>query len=464
MKKASLTVFFSLTLSIFLSFCLILIEITIQNQQRIRFQSAVDVGMDSVLGEYSVALYERYGLFYVDTSYLYAAPSIENMENQLQFYLKKNMQTHFENDAAPWGNLLLTESTITSFETAAAENGASLRNQAAWFVQNSGESHFLEDEVREAVQAFRGEHCEDMIAEWEALMGQIQAMELPKIENEKGEWEEVPLDNPADWVYELSKSDFLFLCEAELESIEANSVNLDALLSHRGMQNSQSYQREFEDEPELFLRYLATKMGSYQNGRQHSVLSCQMEYLLAGDNSDLRNLEETVCQMFLWRMYDNQHMAFQDNTLYGEAVACAEELMAVQLKPEFREPVIKSILYACVFLESMSDLKVLLHGGKVPLRKTVHAMSVNNVKNSTVYTGDGQEGLSYRQYAEGMLYLEDLQRITIRAMDLMEMDIRRNTQNDFFSMDFCVERFCAKISARGAFGKSYRTSRKYGYF
>lgn len=102
MKKASLTVFLSLTLSIFLSFCLILIEIAIQNQQRIRFQSSVDVGMDSVLGEYSVALYEQYGLFYVDTSYLHAASSIENMENQLQFYLKKNMQTHVENDAAPW--------------------------------------------------------------------------------------------------------------------------------------------------------------------------------------------------------------------------------------------------------------------------------------------------------------------------------------------------------------------------
>ena len=464
MKKASLTVFLSLTLSIFLSFCLILIEIAIQNQQRIRFQSSVDVGMDSVLGEYSVALYEQYGLFYVDTSYLHAASSIENMENQLQFYLKKNMQTHVENYEATWGNLLLTESTITSFETAAAENGASLRNQAAWFVQNNGESNFSESEVREAVQAFRGEHCEDMIAEWEALMGQILAMELPEIKNEKGEWEEVPLENPADWVYELSKSDFLFLCEAELESIEADGVNLDALLSHRGMQNSQSYQREFEDEPELFLRYLATKMGSYQDGRQHRVLSCQMEYLLAGGDSDLKNLEETVRQMFLWRMYDNQRMAFQDNTLYGEAMTCAEELMAVQLKPEFREPVIKSILYACAFLESVSDMKILLHGGNVPLRKTGHAMSVNNVKNGTVYTGDGQEGLSYRQYVEGMLYLEDLQRITIRAMDLMEMDIRRNTRNDFFSMDFCVERFCAKISARGAFGKSYGTSRKYGYF
>ena len=55
MKKGSLTVFLSLSLTILISFSLFVIEIAIGNSQRIRFEAVTDMAMDSVMGEYSLA-------------------------------------------------------------------------------------------------------------------------------------------------------------------------------------------------------------------------------------------------------------------------------------------------------------------------------------------------------------------------------------------------------------------------
>ena len=67
-------------------------------------------------------------------------------------------------------------------------------------------------------------------------------------------------------------------------------------------------------------------------------------------------------------------------------------------------------------------------------------------------------------YLAAMILLMDKEEVNLRAMDIMEMDIRLGDGNKSFSMDWCIERFEAKITGAGGMGNQYSLSRKYGYF
>ena len=464
MKKGSLTVFLSLSLTILISFSLFVTEIAIGNSQRIRFEAVTDMAMDSVMGEYSVALKERYGLLYVDTSYLEGAAEAVRVTDRFRVYFDANTTKVSEKKHAPWGRLLLQEAALSSFETAAAQGGKSMQSQMIRYMERHPENATEIAAAKEAVSAFSMQESSNALEAFCAVMEQIAGMELPVLEKEDGTEEEVALGNPADWVYGLIGSDVIFLCDVELSGMTTMQMDTNGLVSHRGMQNTQSSNRNFSGDTDLFYAYLLTQMGNYGRSREGSALSAQLEYLLAGESSDFENVRAAVAEIFTIRMGDNVRLVMGDGGLYEAAAGVADALLAVQLCGAFREPVIQSILYACAFLESVSDVNNLLHGGRVPLRKDSHSMSVSYVTDGSIYFNESQEGLSYSQFLIGMLSSKGEKIVLTRAMDVLEMDIRQMTGNGQFCMDQCVERMEIHVSAQGGLDKHYETERIYGYY
>ena len=53
--------------------------------------------------------------------------------------------------------------------------------------------------------------------------------------------------------------------------------------------------------------------------------------------------------------------------------------------------------------------------------------------------------------------------VNLRAMDIMEMDIRLSDGNHNFKMDWCIERYEANITAK-VYVCNYELRRLYGYF
>ncbi len=464
MKKGSLTVFLSLSLSILIGFSLFVTEIAIGNSQRIRFETVVDMAMDSVMGEYSVALKERYGLLYVDTSYLEGTAQPVRVTDRFRVYFDANTTKVYEKKYAPWGNLLLQEAALTLFETAAAQGGKSMQSQMIHYMEWHPENGTEIAAAKEVISAFALQEPSNALEAFCAVMEQIAGMELPVLEKEDGTEEEVVLGNPADWVYGLIGSDVIFLCDVDLSGMTTMQMDTNGLVSHRGMQNTQSGSRAFSGDIDLFYAYLLTRMGNYGKIREGSVLGAQLEYLLAGENNDFENVRAAIAEIFTIRMGDNVRLAMGDGALYKAAAGVADALLAVQLCKAFREPVIQSILYACAFLESVSDVNNLLHGGRVPLRKDSHSMSVSYVTDGSIYFNGSQEGLSYSQFLIGMLSSKGERTVLARTMDVLEMDIRQMTGNGQFCMDQCMERMTIRVSAQGGLDKQYETERTYGYY
>lgn len=465
MKKASLTVFVSLSLSILLGFVLYTTEIAIRNSQRVVFESAADIAMDSVMGEYSTPLLERYGLFYVDTSYRTKEASLLNVTERIRFYMEANTTDRAALQQSPWGNVTTQEITLLSCETAAAGGGRSVCNQAIAYMERNEEGTADVEKALQAVGEFAAQNPTDELEGFRTVMEQLAAMELPLVEGEDGTMQEIPLGNPADYVYRLAESDLLYLCGQELSSIRTLRTDCSELPSVRGLQNDRYGDRSFRDDMGLLYGYLLSEFGNYRGRREQSVLDFQLEYLLSGSESDYENLRRCVEQIFLWRMWDNTRLAMSDGALYAEAADYADQLQVVNLKAEFREPVIRSILYACAFLESISDVHALLEGGTVSLQKTTHQMRAACVADGVIYQGSCEGGgLSYEQYVLGILSLTDQALLRLRMLDLIEMDIRSVSANGNFRIDFCIERLETGITSSGALGRSYETYRKYGYY
>lgn len=176
MMKGYLTIFLSLSLSLLAGFILLFTGMAIQNAQKIRLECVLDTSMNAVLSEYHIGLLERYGLLYIDASYLGQEPRLSNVEARLSYYL-------LENADSPWGNLNINQVNIVAFDTAAAENGASLRHQVITYIQDTG------IKMEEAnVLGYLGEvqilDGQDVQSKFSNIMGQLAGMELPTIMND----------------------------------------------------------------------------------------------------------------------------------------------------------------------------------------------------------------------------------------------------------------------------------------
>ena len=472
MMKGYLTVFLSLSLSFLTGFVLLLTGNAIRNAWKIRLEGAADLGMNSVLAEYQIDLHDRYGLLYVDASYGGKEPSHSNMEERLFLYISQNTE---KGENGPFGNIVLTDVELIQASSAAAEMGSSMKNQAVCYVEDCG---LVKEEVKVAsfLSGLSSLSVQNAEEEWSALMEQIAGMELPRILNEEGIWEEVPLANPADGVYALLGSDVLYLADADLShagvwQIRKADYISERIQSGKAKENLSWKRGDLQEEgfaktdTETFLVYLFEKMGNYRNIKKDCLLQCQLEYIAMGKASDYENLQAVTEQLFEWQFAANVSYLLADAGRCQEAEEIALTLHAVQLDESFKEPVTKSILYAWAYLETIGDVKCLLKGGRVEISKSSFETSIGHVLSCIVPASSEEgAGLSYEQYLACMLLLLSEDTRNLRSMDIMEMDIRSITGNTRFAMDFCIERYQTRIKASGNLPGQYELIRSYGYY
>lgn len=157
-----------------------------------------------------------------------------------------------------------------------------------------------------------------------------------------------------------------------------------------------------------------------------------------------------------------------DSAKMAEAQAMALALTAVILLPELAEPVKYTILFAWAYVESLQDVKTLLGGGRVPIFKTAAdwRTGINSLKNvrESLSEDSGGNGLNYKEYLQIMIFLQDAGTRTERAMDIIEMDIRRTPGNGRFRLDGCFDAYQAHLEVTSRFGYSYEMTRRYGFY
>ncbi len=478
MRKGYMTVFLALSLTLILSLVFTVIEGARISAIRMKFECAADIGMNSVLAEYHRELLEQYDLLFVDMSYGGSRADIGNTEAHLKNYMQKNFRPEggLVSGVGARDFLAMSADTVRigQYSIASDEGGAVLKRQVTDYMADYPLGAILEKLNLGTSQIGQyGLETRDVGAERARYEAQIDEIGLPMEEVEEGVFAEVPLNNPADAANATRSSGVLNLVLENPSAVSAVKINGKEYLSHRariqgtGMCADAAAVSGKPDEL-VFQVYLFEKCGYYGQEMEKSLLKYQIEYILAGKDVDWKNLEYVAKRLLRWREVANVIYILSDSAKVAEAKAAAGALAAVLMCPALLEPVAYTILFAWAYVESLQDVKTLLSGGRVPIMKTAADWktginSLTNVRGSLAADSEGR-GLNYKEYLQIMLFLQGSEQRAYRAMDIMEMDIRRTPGNARFRMDACFDTYQADLSVSSSFGYAYEMTRTYGFY
>lgn len=475
--KGYLTVYTALTLTVMISLCLTLVEGVRRNTVAFEAECIMDIGMNSVLAEYHRELLKRYGLLMVDTSYGTNYPSYYNTEQHLSAYLARNLDYSDSTKLSfLYRDLLgmeLEDVQVQKVSLATDDGGKVFQYRAAECMQSrlglEGVSQlFTWMETVEEYQLLERNIGEEMDQVSEDLQ-QYGEMN-PKIAQE--DWILIDPTDPLDSLGKMRREGILKWVVEDVSLLSTVVINQDAYVSARAARGEINHGNYPEREPLelidniLLLEYFMSYAGYYGNARDDSLLQYQIEYLLCGNAADRDNLKRVADMFCCIRGASNLAylMSCAEKKAEAEAVAAiASELITLpELEPVFET----ALLLTWAYLESLYDVRLLFSGGRVPLMKTDADWhySLTNIWKPQINTGEvGGTGLSYGDYLRIFLYVQPPDTLSMRFMDLMEMDIQRTLGNSCFRMDGCIDGLEAEACIHSGYGYSFSVTRQKNY-
>lgn len=465
-QKGSITVFLTGILLVMLGLVVMLVSVTKRAAVKAESVAVVNMSTDSVLAEYNRALLDNYDLFFIDASYGFEKPSLSLVEDHLQSYLDKN--TQIEGDVILWNyrdylGLSLKNAQILSVSLATDDVGRDVKYQAIEYIRDLVGLEFIDDIQKQYNEASSSGLFTANIEE--QAMGKKQEIddaEKPLIQLENGEYTYASADNFA--------TDFLnsILHEAKkkyiqvMASVSDKSVNLDEYVSRRSLARGSGafYGEEgfsFIDEI-LFDEYLLSKCGNYREVIEGSELDFEIEYLLAGKNSDAENIFDTLSELIAIRWATDFAYIQTDSEKTQKAEDVAAAIPVLGSNQYFKLAIKETILFAWSAMEAVVDVNRLVNDKKIPLIKSrsdwVTKLESIMDMNSAMSEGRNKnsDGLDYKGFLRLLLLLRDSDTRNKRFMDLVEMRLRNTEGNKHFRMDGCVDAFTSEVTISGSDG------------
>lgn len=471
---AYLTVYLTLCLAVILSLCLTLIDGVRRNGARLEAECIADIGLHSIMAEYHRELMKQYNLFAIDSSYGTASCGKANTEAHLGRYLTKNLnQEDIFLSGVLYGDFLalgLEQAELKKVSILTDRGGAVFRKRAVEAVM-ADVGLDLMGELQDWMQVVEVNGLEEGKEEQrkQELDGQIggwvSEYDGKAIEIEEGEWEILRLHNPTDGLEAKKRMGILKLVLEEGADLSPNVLYTENLIMNRMAQN-QVNRGNMGDmtgskvgqavEKFAFQEYLLQYMGRYGMEYEEDALRYQVEYLVAGKESDVENLRSVANRLCTLREAANAMYLLTDETRYGEIRLAASLVCTLIFLPELIPLLEGAILLAWAYAESIYDVRSLLAGGKVPLLKDGdswhYSLSAALGGGLQDRTQEGK-GLGYEDYLRIFMMFTDTDTLTARAMNMVEADIRKTPGNRAFRLDGCFDALeaCIQIGSRHGF-------------
>lgn len=194
----------------------------------------------------------------------------------------------------------------------------------------------------------------------------------------------------------------------------------------------------------LFREYLLDHFPDWSSGRKEKSLQYQLEYIIGGSTSDKKNLKKVVNKMILLREAYNYLYLQADAAAFEETSSLAAAILGWTGNPGLVEALREAFLVYWAYGESLYDVRILMHGGKVPLIKTSSDWHVplnklyyleTLLKKADRTAGHGED---YSDYLRLLLNMQFISTQKKRGLDLLEIDLRQEEGMAFFQADNCV--------------------------
>ncbi|MCR5255918.1 MAG: DUF5702 domain-containing protein [Acetatifactor sp.] len=434
-----ITVFASLILGTLLPLFFLLFQGAVRASAFVEANCISDVVTESLMAEYSVEMLEKYNIFSIDTSYGMGSPSLGRINAHLNNYLFMNTSKDTSD------RQLFSIYNLTGIRNTFAETTG-----VTYITDNDGEVFrdlavkAVEDEFN--ISLFKKIY--DLSTLWGEYEGKGEEVKL------SGEIKEISSDALPEGLKTLLKDTpdekspsavFSLICN--VETVSAKSIESAGTLSARkaaGQVNKGNLEHEVDAgiyEKFMFGEYLLRHMSNFTSKDPCGALKYEMEYIIAGKESDEDNLKSVIYRIFLVREGINIAKIEGDEKRCAEADGIATAISLALLNPELQPFLKHGILVLWATKDSRDDLEKLLKGEEVELFEGIT--------------------LSYEDHLRAMLLLTSKSREAWRGMDMMEAGMRLS--NPEFRLDGCITDINTRMIYENRFGHEYEINMRKSY-
>ena len=398
--KGEITVFLSLVFILIVSLIGSMVQSASIQITRSMKRADTELAIESVFAEYNKEMLEEYGLF------VKVGRDEQGISERLCFYGANEMKHEIRRMQ------LLTD-----------DGGAAFYEQAIRAM--GGEILSIEKVSDTSIEKAEKENAREL----ETLL-QEEEQELPT------------QNNPIESVNQLKKSSLLSLILPNPEELSNQCVVLENLPSHRTLQEGEGKFSVLKDDDVLkktfFVTYLAKHFPNFTRDLEERPMLYEAEYLLAGKGSDQENLETVAKKILYIRMALNYAYLLTDKVKQTEAETMATALATALKSPALIGLIKQAILFSWAYGESILDMRVLYKGERVPVVKSSENWQLQLQNLVKLGTSDEvkeekkvSEGMDYGDYMKAFFFIEEKEKLCMRAMDLMELNLG-------IQMDNCV--------------------------
>lgn len=461
-EKGSITVFLSLTCILFLALICTAVESARVQGAKAQTANITGIGNFSVLGEFEKGLLDEYEIFSLDGSYGSGSFSLNKVNERLKMFLNCNSEPEegifsvacFD----PW-NLRLQDSHIEKYALLTDNSGEPFYQQAVAYMkanlgtdavnkllhsrEDAKEASRWQDEYEkrekenEAVLSEEKEKGDEKIRQLESEAG-AEGAETAVPEQSSGA-------NPLKEIAKLRRKGLLNIVTGD-KQVSDKSIFIWSLPSRtwnrKGTMSLEKKNKGIVSDL-LFQEYLLDHFPNYTDSSEKDP-AYQLEYILGGKAGDKDNLKYTIRRLLLIREGMNYLYCTTDGAMSGEAGALALTMTGFLGIPALTEATRHALLLAWAYGESLIDVKTLLDGGKIPLSKTPGSwvLTLENLGKLQDILRDGTKkgdtGLEYRDYLRILLNLGSLKKQKMRAIDLIQVNLRKINDTSKFKAENCI--------------------------
>ena len=459
-RKGSITVFLSLLCMLFLAVLCSVTESARVAGAKAQSAQLTGAGLYSSLAWFEKNLLEEYELLGVDGTCGGGWFSERKLERRLLSALEKSaspgevLPSRWTMDL--W-RLSVTDARVTEYALLTDGKGEVFYQQAVAYMKEcfpaalAQQLQLYKQEAREAEES--AEKAEELRKQNE---DDLESLERVRKEREKELREEAeqageapPGPSGKNLLAEMTKLRFRNILKIVTGGCAISKSSLTELLlpSKRiGKKGSMKLEKRHGGPVDdlLFREYLLQHFGNYRAQEEKSALRYETEYLIAGKRSDELNLKSVAGRLVALREGMNYLYCVEEGSISSRAGTLAFALTGFLGIPAITAATKHALLFALAYGESLLDVKDLMNGGKIPLHKTdaSWALDPEDLGNLTAMLNSKEvlrkEGLSYRDYLRILLILGSVRKQRLRALDLIESNLRKLPGTSGFKAENCV--------------------------
>ncbi|MDD6571741.1 MAG: DUF5702 domain-containing protein [Thermoflexaceae bacterium] len=271
-------------------------------------------------------------------------------------------------------------------------------------------------EIDACMELCRKYHASDMVFHYEGItLGKGKSLELiEKIKN-------VFSNNVLGLVLEDQKQ----VSAKKIDYTDLSSMKCPADDSGSSINLSpKALYRDF-----LYNKYVDSNFSCYTNPNMNGFLEYEMEYILGNQNSDKENLKETVGKLLVLRYVTDFSHIICDMERKQECLQMAAALLGFTGVLGIIKAGQFLLMMAWSYGEAINDIKILMSGGRISLKKTAAnwETGLDDIVEKKIIGRDkshqDEDGLTYNEYLQLLLFLENKEKKIFRTMDVMELNM-----------------------------------------